>query len=622
MKKLGLYTMALLSMGLVACNQDFDTEFVPQTNLPESLLQMSDVSVAAQVPGTLNLADYINEETGTVKNIPIGTVTVNEGAMPANTILKAEVEFSKDADFANSIILDANSLDGSNEISVNPSLLQDAYFNEITRNPATAEVFVRTILYTVTGGTAEAIIGKPGENFFAERTVQFTPLFKVQISPAYYVIGAAGGWSADGAHTQKFNHSDADVYEDPIFTIIVDAGGDDCWFAIGDDTAIDAVAAGDWTQLFGTKGASEDLTGTMDRRYNLGGDHSFHVTGAKKIRITLDMLEYSYKIEPVNIAENYYLIGGPGSWSSDKSQKFSHSSADVFTDPVFTYVFEGNGGTGDIWFAFGDDEAMDAVGEGTWNKLFGTTGASTDLSGSFDRRYNLDGDHSFCVDGKAKFYRFQINMSDMTYTITPLNFQEYIYEAGVNNDWGAVEQPLYCADGNGTYVGFFYAQDADWSGGKGAFKFTGAFNDWSQGNYGTGTINDDGLSGTLIDDGGSGNVLAEPGFYRAEVNLAEMTYKLTPISGIGIIGPAQAGGWSEDTDLTYNPETKAWEGTVELAADEFKFRANDGWDINWGGTADNLVQDGANLKITEAGSYFIQFYPLCQTKAYYTISRK
>ena len=622
MKKLGLYTMALLSMGLVACNQDFDTEFVPQTNMPESLLQMSDVSVAAQVPSTLNLADYINEETGTVKNIPIGTVTVKEGAMPANTILKAEVEFSKDADFANSIILDANSLDGSNEISVNPSLLQDAYFNEITRNPATAEVFVRTILYTVTGGTSEAIIGKPDENFFAERTVQFTPLFKVQISPAYYVIGAAGGWSADGAHTQKFNHSDADVYDDPIFTIIIDAGGDDCWFAIGDDTAIDAVAAGDWNQLFGTKGASEDLTGTMDRRYNLGGDHSFHVTGAKKIRITLDMMEYSYKIEPVNIAENYYLIGGPGSWSSDKSQKFSHSSADVFTDPVFTYVFEGNGGTGDIWFAFGDDEAMDAVGEGTWNKLFGTTGASTDLSGSFDRRYNLDGDHSFCVDGKAKFYRFQINMSEMTYTITPLNFQEYIYEAGVNNDWGAVEQPLYCADGNGTYVGFFYAQDADWSGGKGAFKFTGAFNDWSQGNYGTGTINADGLSGTLIDDGGSGNVLAEPGFYRAEVNLAEMTYKLTPISGIGIIGPAQAGGWSEDTDLTYNPETKAWEGTVELAADEFKFRANDGWDINWGGTADNLVQDGANLKITEAGTYFIQFYPLCQTKAYYTIGRK
>ena len=614
--------MALLSMGLVACNQDFDTEFVPQTNLPESLLQLSDVSVANSTPGTINLADYINEETGIAKAIPIGTVTVKEGAMPANTILKAEVEFSKDADFANSIVLDANSLEGTNEISVSPTLLQEAYFNEITRNPATTDVYVQTVLYTVTGGTSEAIVGKPGENYFAQSAVKFTPLNKVQISPAYYVIGAAGGWSADGARTQKFQHSDADVYEDPIFTIIVDAGGDDCWFAIGDDTAIDAVAAGDWTQLFGTKGASEDLTGTMDRRYNLGGDHSFHVTGAKKIRITLDMLEYSYKIEPVNISDAYYLIGGPGEWNAESAMtmQFSHSALDVFEDPVFTYTFEGNGG--DMWFAFGDKDAIDAVAGGTWNKLFGTKGESTDLSGSFDRRYNLDGDHSFCVDGKAKFYRFQINLADMTYTIIPLNFQEYIYEAGVNNDWGAVAQPLYCPDGNGTYTGFFYAQDADWSGGKGAFKFTGAFNDWSQGNYGTGTINADGLSGTLIDDGGSGNVLADPGFYQAEVNLANMTYKLTPITTIGIVGPAQAGGWGDDTDMTYNKETRAWEATLELAADELKFRANDGWDINWGGSVDNLTAGGANLKIAEAGTYFVQLFATCETKSYCKITKK
>ena len=622
MKKIGLYTMALLSMGLVACNQDFDTEFVPQTNLPESLLQLSDVSVANSTPGTINLADYINEETGIAKAIPIGTVTVKEGAMPANTILKAEVEFSKDADFTNSIVLDANSLEGTNEISVSPTLLQEAYFNEITRNPATTDVYVQTVLYTVTGGTSEAIIGKPGENYFAQSAVKFTPLNKVQISPAYYVIGAAGGWSADGARTQKFQHSDADVYEDPIFTIIVDAGGDDCWFAIGDDTAIDAVAAGDWTQLFGTKGASEDLTGTMDRRYNLGGDHSFHVTGAKKIRITLNMLEYSYKIEPVNISDAYYLIGGPGEWNAESAMtmQFSHSALDVFEDPVFTYTFEGNGG--DMWFAFGDKDAIDAVADGTWNKLFGTKGESTDLSGSFDRRYNLDGDHSFCVDGKAKFYRFQINLADMTYTIIPLNFQEYIYEAGVNNDWGAVAQPLYCPDGNGTYTGFFYAQDADWSGGKGAFKFTGAFNDWSQGNYGTGAINADGLSGTLIDDGGSGNVLADPGFYQAEVNLANMTYKLTPITTIGIVGPAQAGGWGDDTDMTYNKETRAWEATLELAADELKFRANDGWDINWGGSVDNLTAGGANLKIAEAGTYFVQLFATCETKSYCKITKK
>ena len=626
MKKIGLYTMALLSLGLVACNQDFDTEFVPQTNLPESLLQMSDVSVDAQVAKSINLADFIDEEAGTNKAIPIGTVKVKEGAMPLNTILKAEVEFSQDQDFGNSIILDANSLDGSNEISVNAGDLQDAYFNNITRNPASTDLYLRTVLYTVTAGTSEAIVGKPGENYFAQTSVRFTPLNKVQISPAYYVIGAAGGWSADGARTQKFNHSDADVYEDPIFTITVDTGGDECWFAIGDDAALDAVDGGDWTKLFGTKGASEDLTGTMDFRYNLGGDHSFHVTGAKKLRITLNMLEYSYTIEPINVADAYYLVGGPADWygsACDKSQKFSHSSASVADDPIFTYVLEGTGG--DIWFAIGDDEACDAIAnDNDWSKLYGTTSGNGEngLSGSLARRTSLNDDGSFKVDGTAKFIRVQINMAELTYTITPLNFAEYIWEAGVNNDWGAIEQPLYCADGNGTYVGFFYAQDADWSGGMGAFKFTGAFNDWSQGNYGTGTINADGLSGTLIDDGGSGNVLATPGFYRAEVNLAEMTYSLTPIYGIGIIGPAQAGGWSEDTDMAYNPETRAWEVTIELAADEFKFRANDDWGINWGGTADNLIQDGPNLKIEEAGTYTIQFYPLCQTRSYYTISRK
>ena len=63
--------MALLSMSLVACNQDFDTEFVPQTNLPESLLKASDVSVAATSATTINLADYIDEETGINKDIAI-----------------------------------------------------------------------------------------------------------------------------------------------------------------------------------------------------------------------------------------------------------------------------------------------------------------------------------------------------------------------------------------------------------------------------------------------------------------------------------------------------------------------------------------------------------------------
>jgi len=628
MKKLSLYMMALLSMVLVSCDQDFLTIFEPQTNLPESQLKMSDVSVSSSV-SAINLADYINEETGEETPIVIGTATVADGAMPANTILKAEVEFATDPEFSNKIVLDANSLDGTSEISLSPSALQEAYFNNITRNPASTTAYIRVVLYTVTDGTSVAIVGKPGENYFAERTIQFTPLNKVQISPAYYIIGGPNDWAGSAADRSiKFQHSDADVYEDPIFTVVFDAAASgDTWFAIGDDAACDAIGAGDWTKLLGIVGGDNKATeGRLDFRYNMGADNSFCVpAGAKKIKVTIDMLNYTFKVEPVNIADTYYLIGGRGDWNAEsaRTMAFSHSSKDVFEDPVFTYVFEGGA---DTWFAFGDGDAIDAVEAGDWSKLFGTKGASEDLSGSFDRRYNLDGDHSFHVDGTAKFYRFQVNMAEMTYTITPLNFAEYIYEAGVNNGWGGIEQPLYCADGNGTYTGFFYAKEDSWTDGKGAFKLRGAADNWDNGNYGTGTLNADGLTGTLIDDGNSGNIMPAPGFYRADVNLADMTYTLTPINSVFVVGSAVNNDWDRGVEMSYNFDKLCWEVDTELGEGVIKFKGNGTWDTqdgNWGGTLENIINgSNDNIPVSVTGKVHIEFYPLCETKAYATVTAR
>ena len=324
------------------------------------------------------------------------------------------------------------------------------------------------------------------------------------------------------------------------------------------------------------------------------------------------------------IADAYYLIGDMGTWGNDKSMKMSHSDKDVFEDPIFTYVFTGGK---EIWFAFGDAEALDAIDTGDWNQLFGTTGASEDLSGTFDRRYNLGGDHSFHVDGSAKFYRFTINALEMTYEITPLNFQEYIYEAGVNNDWGGFEQALYCADGNGTYTGFFYAMDADWTGGKGAFKFRGAANNWDNGNYGTGTFDEATLSGTLIDDGGSGNVMPEPGFYRADVNLADMTFQLIAIHSVYVVGSAVNNDWDTGVKMTYNLSKHCWECDATFTeAGVIKFKGNGTWDNidgNWGGTMDNIINgSNDNIPVSLTGDVHIEFYPTCDTKSYCTITAK
>ena len=635
MKKLGLYTMALLCMGLVACNQDFETEFVPQGNLPESPLKMSDVSVVANAPSTIKLSDYIDEETGVSKNISIGTVSVAEGAMPANTILKAFVDFSKNEDFAESITIEANSLVGSNEISVNASDLQNEYFNNITRNPAETPLYIRTVLHTVTGGTAEAIVGKPGENYFTELNVQFTPLKKVVIAQNYYLVGGPNDWQKSAVDKMiKFEHSGADVYEDPIFTVVFDAAEGDTWFAIGDDEACEAIGNNDWSKLLGIVGGNSEATsGRLDFRYNMGADNSFKVAAgtAKKIKVTINMMDYTFTVQAINVADNYYIVGGLGDWygtACDKSQKFSHSSASVVDDPVFTYVFEGNGG--DIWFAIGDDEACDAIkNDNDWSKLYGTTSGNGNngLTGSLARRSALSDDGSFKVDGTAKFIRVQINMATLTYTITPLNFQEYIYEAGCNNSWGDYQQPLYCADGNGTYTGYFYAKEDSWTDGKGAFKFRGDANNWDNGNYGTGTFDEATLTGTLIDDGGSGNIMPAPGFYRADVNLADMTFKLTAINSVYVVGSAVGNDWDNGVAMTFNHDKHCWECDATFTeAGVIKFKGNGTWDSadgNWGGTMDNIINgSNDNIPVSLSGNVHIEFYPLCDTKSYCTITAK
>ena len=597
MKKISLYIMALLSTGLVSCNQDFETIFSPQTNEPESLLQTSDVSVSSTTPSAISIAEYIDAD-GMETPVPIGTISVKEGAMPANTILKAEVEFAKDADFNNSITIDANSLENSNLISIQPSLLQDAYFNAITRNPATTDMYIRTVLYTVTGGTAEAIVGKPGENFYAENTVKFTPLNKVQISPAYYVIGAAAGWSTEGARTQKFNHSDIDVYEDPIFTIVVDAGGDDCWFAIADDTSLDAIDGGDWNQLFGTKGESDDLTGSIDRRTNLGGDHSFHVTGAKKIKITLNMLEYTYTIEPINVADAYYLVGGPMDWAesaSSKAQKFSHSSASVADDPVFTYILEGTGG--DIWFAIGDDEACDAIAnENDWSKLFGTTSGNGEngLSGSLSRRSSLSDDGSFKVDGTSKFIRVQINMAEMTYTITPLDFDPYVYFIGATDGWANAEQKLALTDETGIYTGYLYVADPNSWGLE--FKFQKVAGDWDS-QLNSNNLTD--ISGGFAKGDDNIKAVDGEGVYYVTLDMASLTLNAVKIENMNLVGDFN--GWNQADDaqqMTWDAENYCY--VIENAgvtAKGWKFTTNNAWDINLGGTIGNLWANGDNLTV-------------------------
>ena len=568
---------------LAACTDDYKDWLTPQVvDQPEKVI-FGDGSIIS-----VGVIDFnsVTDERVKVCDI-VAPTTTDDSYKPSYTITLGE-----------------NNYEISGDGTMLASDLQDYVISQYGRRPVERSIDATVSMWLNNGITS---VKTATSGVFHITAIPKAP----QISQNYYIVGGPNDW-AESAKTKalKFSHSDKDVYEDPIFTVIFNASEGDTWFAIGDDEACDAIANdNDWSKLFGTtKGnGNKDLTGTLDRRYNLTDEGSFCVpAGNRLIKVTLNMMDYSYQIEPVNIAENYYLIGGPGDWNNSKAQKFSHSDKSVFDDPVFTYTFESTGG--EMWFAFGDDEAIDAVGEGVWNKLFGTTGDSKDLSGSFDRRYNLDGDHSFCVDGSAKYYRFSVNMMDYTYTITPLNFAQYVYFIGATDGWANAEQKLESASMDGVYTGYLYCADPNGWGNE--FKFQRVPGSWdNEINSGTFT---GGITGDFADGGGNIKANAGDGVYYVTLDLANNTLNAVKINNMNLVGSFNSWNPADDSkQMTWDANEFCYVITnAGVTADGWKFTANNDWGINLGYGAGNsltdLVGNGGDIKV--AGNT-IKLYP-------------
>ena len=75
-------------------------------------------------------------------------------------------------------------------------------------------------------------------------------------------------------------------------------------------------------------------------------------------------------------------------------------------------------------------------------------------------------------------------------------------------------------------------------------------------------------------------------------------------NSLGVIGDATSTGWDADTDMQFNPAKQRFYVDMTLADGTIKFRANDAWDVNWGGAAGVLVSGGDNIPVT-AGNYRI-----------------
>lgn len=246
------------------------------------------------------------------------------------------------------------------------------------------------------------------------------------ISQNYYIVGGPLDWAGSAASKeQKFSHSDKDVYEDPVFTYVLNCTGE-TWFAIGDDAACDAIANdNNWSLLLGTTdgNGNNGMTGSLAPRSQLADDGSLKIAEAGTYLITLNMMDYTFTITPV--AARFYMVGALPGWNADGAL-----TALLFPqgNNVFTYTTKFTGAY-DCKFWAEDD--LD-----NWDNAYGCA-----VDGCADPSGALINSGAGAISApSAEYYTFTFDLGAMQYSWVKLDNQaptEYasMWIVGGFNDW-------------------------------------------------------------------------------------------------------------------------------------------------------------------------------------------
>ena len=396
MKKLSLYiSIALAGLFMGSCSEDFKDWADPQTNPQEDAITIPGYQASA-----VDALDLAKVAEDSMNVYTISSATLPEGFELGNSRIELTPEGVENAT--------ATEVKTSNDGKANKADLQ-ALIESVYGKAPVARTFDGHVYTTaVKDGQAALIDAGTVE-------VTATPVAP-NISQNYYIIGGTKDWTADAAKTQKFNHSDINVYDDPIFTITIPAKeGDDTWFGIVDDAACEAIAANnDWNSVLGTaKGNGKNAlneTEQLDTRAKVGNEASFKVpasAGAKYIKVEINMLDYTYKITPLSFDEYFYEIGGDSNWKSTNA----------------LYGGNGDGKYQGFYYLNGEFKFKPQAGTDDW---------SGDYEFDGEGKIADNGSGNNCPDPGAGFYQIDVDLQAGTYALTQV---KSITVVGNHNKW-------------------------------------------------------------------------------------------------------------------------------------------------------------------------------------------
>ena len=268
---------------------------------------------------------------------------------------------------------------------------------------------------------------------------------------------------------------------------------------------------------------------------------------------------------PGDYVEASYVGDNYANWSPESSP-FVRNTDDNPTN-LEGYFYVANDGSN---WKFATDN--------TWSTNYGDNGADGTLDPGGDN-----------MSANAGYYKVNVDMAASPMTYTAVSTSWGVIGDATPGGWGADTDLTYDVNSQ-TWRGVMHLTAAQ-------IKFR-ANDDWAI-NYGK---NDD---KEFLGEGDNNIAIDLEADYDITLDLSNPNEYTYMANRWGVIGDATPGGWTDDTDMTWDAANGVFTVTLDMTAASFKFRANDDWGVNLGGDLGALTQDGSNFSIAEAGNYTI-----------------
>lgn len=484
MKKLSLYiSIALAGLFMGSCSEDFKDWADPQTNPQEDAITIPGFTATAA-----QAIDFASVTTDSVNTFSLSSAALPEGFTLANARLELTPQGVENAT-KTTVNTDLN---GKGAVADLAPVVESAYGKRPTARTFDAQVYVNAVK------DGQAVLIDAGKiNLVMTPKAPF-------IDTNYYLVGQMTDWSLDTKF--KFTHSDADVYEDPVFTIMFTTTDDNQYWKIIPQGNVDA--GNIWAVENNPKGVvgvekdgDDAMSGTLLTTTSKGEKaNAGKIAKAGIYQMTINMMDYTYSIK--QIAPEYYLVGALQSWSDQNMSCLM--TAETAMVQNFTTKWTGDANM-KIWL--GSDF-------GKWDNAFGS--ASGDGVNTAEGKLKAGGGAIVCPE-KGAYYTFTADFSTMTYKWTKLANQnptefKHVSLIGVGGKWN-----------EGDDIDLKQEAPHNWYLAKqeipaGGLKIRADHKWRDDGNWGFAEGQNYENKGTLITSGGSSNIPVPAGTYNIYFN--------------------------------------------------------------------------------------------------------